>query len=420
MKASINSIVYQLRICRQKTINISPFEAHFGRKANSLLSNTSTKPDPKSLTYKHILNKYLDLETVRWDELISEENWDVEARSDTELEHNRDKLSKDPEKESRMISHPEIVLPVPRTETSLAVKLAKKKPKTKRSKKSLDGCYEVLAPVSSVVKTNTYTSVIEEPGKRNVIIRNSDLAKFGTKAERQTEHQMYANRRPTIPSGKTTENLINQHAKEARRKLEGKKRMKHTKIADDASAVSSIHSNVTRALRVRMPTKPKRTVITLPPQPTTADMGDLAPPMELPLKSIVIAEPPTKPKRKAATKATAALQPLKTERSSSITESDEFLASVQTCPPTTSSSTAPSRSKRRQLIKKTQIQNKSVVASIKKAATQSQHVETDFTVGPCSPVQTYPIQYYISPNNEGPESSMTVGEAERLYESDTD
>ena len=87
--------------------------------------------------------------------------------------------------------------------------------------------------------------------------------------------------------------------------------MKQRKIADDASAVYSIHLNVTRALRVRMPTKPKRTVITAPPQPTTADMGNFALPKELPLTSIVIAEPPTRPKRKAATKATAALQPLK-------------------------------------------------------------------------------------------------------------
>ena len=212
-----------------------------------------------------------------------------------------------------MISHPEVGLPVPRTETSLAANLAKKKPKTKRSKKSLDGLYEVLAPGSSLVKTDRYASVIKEPGKRDVTIRNSDLAKFGTKAVRQTELQMYANRRPKIPSGKTTEDLINQHAKEARKKLEGNKRMKHRKIADDAIAVSSIPSNVTRALRVRMPTKPKRTVITAPPQPPTEDICDFAPPMELPLTSIVIAEPPTRPKRKAATKATAALQPLKSK-----------------------------------------------------------------------------------------------------------
>ena len=47
MKASINSIIYQLCICRQKATNMSPFGAHFGRKANTPLRNISTKPDPK-------------------------------------------------------------------------------------------------------------------------------------------------------------------------------------------------------------------------------------------------------------------------------------------------------------------------------------------------------------------------------------
>ena len=126
-----------------------------------------------------------------------------------------------------------------------------------------------------------------------------------------------------------------------------------------------------------MPTKPKRTVVPAPPQSPSENLCDFAPPMELPLTSIVIAEPPSRPIRKAATKATAALQPLsKRKRSSpSITESDKPLASVQTCPPTTSSSTAPSRSKGRQLIKQIQIQNKSIVSSIKKAAAHSQNVE---------------------------------------------
>ena len=217
----------------------------------------------------------------------------------------------------------------------------RKTPRTKRSRKSLDGLYEVLAPGSSVVKTDAYTSVIKESGKREVTVRNSDLAKFGTKAGRQTELQIYANRRPKVPSVKVTEDLINQHAREARKKLEGNKRMKHRKIADDASAVSTIHSNVTRALRVRMPTKPKRIVVPAPPQPPSENLCDLAPPMEFPLTSIVIAESPSRPKRKAATKATAAIMPLsKRKRSSpSITESDESLASVQTCPPITSSST---------------------------------------------------------------------------------
>ena len=122
-----------------------------------------------------------------------------------------------------------------------------------------------MAPGSSVIKTDAYTSIIKEPEKRDVTIRNFDLAKFGTKAERQTDLQNNANRRPKIPSRKITEDLKNQHAREARRKLEGNKKMKHKEIADDMSAVSSIHSNVTKALRVRMPVKPKKRLVPLRP-----------------------------------------------------------------------------------------------------------------------------------------------------------
>ena len=84
------------------------------------------------------------METVRWDDLISDEQWDTESRSDIELEILRDRLSKDavrrcivdPDKESRVIPHPDVGQGVPRTEASLTLILAKKKPKSKRSKKS--------------------------------------------------------------------------------------------------------------------------------------------------------------------------------------------------------------------------------------------------------------------------------------------
>ena len=425
VKASIDSKYYQLRICRQKTINISPFEAHFGRKANTPLGKITTKPDPKSLSYKNILNKYLDLETVRWDELITDDNWNNEERSDIEIEVNKNKLGKDatkrqkedPNKESRLISHPDIGQPVPRMEASLEVKLAKKRPRTKRSRKNLDGLYDVLAPGSSVIKTNEYTSVIKEHGKRDVTIRNSNLAKFGTKTERETELQVYANRRPKLPTGKTTKELISHHAKESRKKLEEGKRMKHRKVADDVSTVSSIHSNVTRALRVRMPTKHKRQLSTAPPKQPTELSSDFAVPRELPTTSIVIAEPPSRPKRKAATKASVALIPTKRKRSTvSVTQSD---VSVQTCPPTTSSTGAIGKHKRRQNIKK-QIENKSIISAIQTAAAQSNQEETNFTVGPCSPTPSYPTQFYVSLNYEEPELSMTVGEAERYYESESD
>ena len=301
------------------------------------------------------------METVRCEELISEENWDNEERSDTELELNRDRLSKDagkrknedPNKESRVIPHPEVGLLVPRIEASLEFKLAKKRPRTKRSKKSLDGLYDVLATGSSAVKTDKFTSVIKEPGKKDVTVRNTDLAKFGTKAERPMELQVYVNRRPKTLTGKITEDLISHHAQESRKKLKGGKRLKRRKIVDNISAVSLIYSKVTRALRVRMPTKPKQTVITAPPSEVKSDF---AVPMEMPSSSNEIAEPPSRPKRKAATKASAALKPSKSQRSTpSVTASDESIASVQNCPSTASSSSTPSQNKRRQIIKQTQI-----------------------------------------------------------------
>ena len=84
-------------------------------------------------------------------------------------------------------------------------KTDQRKPKSKRYKKSLDGLYEVLAPGSSVIKSNDHTSKFKEPSKKELTITNSDIAKFGTKAERQTDLNGNAERRPKVPTGKTTE-----------------------------------------------------------------------------------------------------------------------------------------------------------------------------------------------------------------------
>ena len=83
---------------------------------------------------------------MRWDKLIPDEPWDQENRSDVELEKQGDRISKDARKQRNedtdnepcTMPHPGIGLPVPRTEAALTLKLAKKKPKSKRTKKSLE------------------------------------------------------------------------------------------------------------------------------------------------------------------------------------------------------------------------------------------------------------------------------------------
>ena len=64
VKQALKIIVHQLRVCKQKTTKISPFEAYFGRKPNTPLSITSIKPKWSNLSYEITVNHYLDEETV--------------------------------------------------------------------------------------------------------------------------------------------------------------------------------------------------------------------------------------------------------------------------------------------------------------------------------------------------------------------
>ena len=62
----------------------------------------------------------------------------------------------------RLIMNPKLNNPIPRSEKSLEIKLARKV--SKRSKRDLRGLWETLAPGSMVVRTSDTTTVIKEPG----------------------------------------------------------------------------------------------------------------------------------------------------------------------------------------------------------------------------------------------------------------
>ena len=86
IKEAIKSIVYQLRICKQKTTNVTPFQAHFGRKPNTPLSNISTVPKSSNLSYEDILHHYLDADTVPVEDYLDENGWVTGDRSDILIE----------------------------------------------------------------------------------------------------------------------------------------------------------------------------------------------------------------------------------------------------------------------------------------------------------------------------------------------
>ena len=193
LEQSLHAIIQRLRISKQKTIDITPFEAHFGEKCNTPISNITTKPNNKNLYYNKIIKQYLDEDTIPGRSYLTEEQWAGTALcSDTEIEkvicaasaRAQKKEDKMKDGEQRLIWSEGPSSPIPCSERSIQLRLARKIYDSQRQKKNLDGLYEVLAPGSTVCKVSLTTSVIEEPNRQEVRVRNSDIAKFGTKAER--------------------------------------------------------------------------------------------------------------------------------------------------------------------------------------------------------------------------------------------
>ena len=305
--AALKSILYQLRICKYKTTKLSPFESHFGRKANTPLSKISIQPRHFDLSCDKILNHYLDEETVTPNELLPEEHWG-NYRSDDEIEKNmckavrdtstRERLAND--SESRFLSTTKAHRPIPLKEHAVQNNIARKKSSHRQSKKNLDGLYEVLFPGPVLQKTDQYTSIIREPGKLEVTLRNSDIAKISTRDERKTKLMDYVNRRGPRVHEKTTEAKILYHIKESTRIQKGDRKMKHRK-RETEGGVSSNRSNIARAMRVRMP---KVLENFAPPQTPSQQEVNHEP--QIITSEVIIAPPPTGQRSELTILATAA------------------------------------------------------------------------------------------------------------------
>ena len=120
-------IVYQLRICNQKTTNVTTFQAHFGRKPITPLSNISTLPKSSNLSNENILHHYFDADTVPVEDYLDENGWMTGDRSNILIEEAMQKAQVDAGRRyngnhnksiSRSIMHLKLNNPIPRTEQS--------------------------------------------------------------------------------------------------------------------------------------------------------------------------------------------------------------------------------------------------------------------------------------------------------------
>ena len=202
--------------------------------------------------------------------------------------------------ESRFLSTTKAHRPIPLKEHAVQINIVRKKNPHRRSKKNHDGLYEVLAPGSVVQKTDQYTSVIREPGKLEVTVRNSDIAKFGTRDQRKTKLMDYVNRRGPRVHEKSTEAKILSHIKESTRIQKGDRKMKHRKL-ETGSGVSSNRSNIAHAMRVRMPKVQENFA-----PPETPSQQEVNSEPQIITSEVIIAPPPTGQRAELTIPATAA------------------------------------------------------------------------------------------------------------------
>ena len=78
-----------------KEINVTPFQAHFGRKPNRSLSNISTLPKSSNLSYENILHHYLEADTVPVEVFLEDNEWVTGDRNDILIEEAMQKVQVD-------------------------------------------------------------------------------------------------------------------------------------------------------------------------------------------------------------------------------------------------------------------------------------------------------------------------------------
>ena len=210
MKLANRSNRFTINDAKKSSVS-TKFQAHFGREPKTTFSNISTTPKSSNLSYENILYHYLDADTVPAEDYLVDNGRVTEERSEILIEEAMSRAQVDAGRRqngemnkavSRFVFHPRLTNPIPRSQKLLELNLCRKN--AKESKRDLRGLWETLAPGSTDVRISPSTTVIKERGTTELKVRNSDIAKIGTKAERNTDLRKYAQRR-VLPYDKTIE-----------------------------------------------------------------------------------------------------------------------------------------------------------------------------------------------------------------------
>ena len=185
-KKALQNISFELRTCRKKNSKLFPFEAHYGRKANTAFTS---KPIIKNLRWSNTLKYHLDDNIIEEEEVISQDKWyDEDVDSDAEVKASKQrklKEAKDDEGEvPRIIKLPAANFEEPLARNSPRIQLARKTLAASRNNKQLQGLYEAIPEGAALVKTTDSTVTIKVPGQQGTVLNKFDVAKFGTSEQR--------------------------------------------------------------------------------------------------------------------------------------------------------------------------------------------------------------------------------------------
>ena len=86
LASDVAELIKTLRITPNATTKITPFEAHFGRRPNTPLTNISTSPKLSNLSWEKTKLSCLDEKVLTKPALSAEAMWDRENNSDDELD----------------------------------------------------------------------------------------------------------------------------------------------------------------------------------------------------------------------------------------------------------------------------------------------------------------------------------------------
>ena len=197
LSSRLANIIENIRLIPNRTTKITPFEAHFGRKPNTALSNMLTKPSIKNLSYHKLKSRCLDKRTLKHDVLSQEEMWRLDGKSEDELDIQY-KQDENPTSASQQIDSDDSEnLPLIRSSPSkispseIHFSIGDKTTKIIYNKKNVARKSiarktreprNTLAPQWTIIPDGTITNytphtiTIDTPLRKNTVIRKNDIA----------------------------------------------------------------------------------------------------------------------------------------------------------------------------------------------------------------------------------------------------